>query len=94
MTVQAEIDRIAAMWTSLRAAHAAGGPFLFGRFSVADAFYAPVVWRFNTYQPTLPAAVTDYMQTMMALPAMREWAQAAAQENDFVAEDEPYRAAP
>ena len=94
LTVQADIDRISAIWTGMRARHGAAGSFLFGRFSVADAYFAPVVWRFNTYRPALAQSVTDYMQTMLALPAMREWAAAAAQEDDFVAEDEPYRARP
>jgi glutathione S-transferase len=94
LAVQADIDRISAIWTGLRGASAGRGPFLFGRFSAADAYFAPVVFRFNTYQPALAAPVAEYMATMLALPAMREWAEAAAQENDFVADDEPYRRAP
>jgi glutathione S-transferase len=89
--VQNDIDRISAMWTGLRARHMAIGPFLFGHFSIADAFYAPVVTRFNTYRPVLSEALSEYMETMRTLPAMKEWAAAAAQENEFVAQDEPYR---
>ncbi len=92
--VQNDIDRITAMWMGLRARHKASGPFLFGQFSVADAFYAPVVTRFNTYRPKLLPTVNEYMQTMLGLPAMKEWFAAAVQENDFVAFDEPYRRAP
>lgn len=94
IAVQRDIDRISAIWTGLRNANAAAGPFLFGRFSAVDAFYAPVVYRFNTYQPELSAPVRAYMQTMLALPAMQAWARAAAQENEFVLVDEPYRAPP
>jgi glutathione S-transferase len=94
VAVEKDVDRIAAIWSGLRARHAAAGPFLFGRFSVADAYYAPVVWRFVTHAPPLPAAARDYMASMQALPAMQAWAQAAAEENEFVPEDEPYRSAP
>lgn len=93
-TVQKDVERISAMWRGLRARFGADGPFLFGRFSVADAYYAPVVFRFATYRPPLPASAADYVQTMLALPAMRAWGEAAAQENEFVPEDEPYRSGP
>jgi glutathione S-transferase len=94
VAVQDDIDRISAIWTGLRARHRAAGPFLFGRFSIADAYYAPVVTRFNTYRPQLAPALDEYMQTMLALPAMKEWYAAAAQENEFVVEDEAYRRPP
>lgn len=94
IAVQRDIDRISDIWTGLRASHAADGRFLFGRFSVVDAFFAPVVFRFNTYQPKLAAPVRDYVEGMLALPAMQAWMQDAASENDFVVEDEPYRFAP
>jgi glutathione S-transferase len=94
VAVQHDIDRISAMWIGLRARHRAEGPFLFGRFSVADAYYAPVVARFNTYRPKLTPALDEYLRTMLELPAMQEWFAAAAAENDFVAADEPYRFPP
>jgi glutathione S-transferase len=93
VAVQGDIARITAIWAG-RSRFAAAGPFLFGRFSVADAYFAPVVWRFNTYRPELPAQALDYVRTMLALPAMQAWAADAARENEFIAEDEPYRAAP
>jgi glutathione S-transferase len=88
--VQKDIARIAAIWGG-RARFAAAGPFLFGRFSVADAYYAPVVWRFNSYQPALPQQALDYVRMMVALPAMQAWAGEAARENEFIDDDEPYR---
>jgi glutathione S-transferase len=91
--VQRDITRIAAIWGA-RSRFAAAGPFLFGRFSVADAYFAPVAWRFNTYQPELPAQALEYVRTLLALPAMRAWAAEAARENEFVHDDEPYRLAP
>lgn len=89
--LQHDVGRIVAMWTELRARHGARGPFLFGEFSVADAFYAPVVLRFRTYEPPLPPPVTDYMATVLALPAVKEWIEAACAEREFLPQDEPYR---
>jgi glutathione S-transferase len=94
VAVQDDIDRISAIWSGLRARHRAEGPFLFGRFGVADAYFAPVIWRFNTYRPKLAPSLDEYLRTMLELPAMKEWRAAAAQENEFVAHDEPYRRAP
>ena len=75
--VEADIARIIAIWegclANARSRHAAGGPFLFGDFSIADAMYAPVVWRFVTYAVALPAASQAWSDAMLALPAMREW---------------------
>ena len=56
------------------------GGFLFGRFSIADCMYAPVVSRFTTYGVDVPPAIRDYMARMMALPAMRDWGKAAEAE--------------
>jgi len=91
LEVRADIDRIASMWSTLRAEHAAGGPFLFGRFSAADAFYAPVVTRFDTYGVELPPVCEEYRRAVHALPAMREWIATALEERTFLAADEPYR---
>ena len=57
------------------------GPFLFGRFSAADAMFAPVVNRFHTYDISVPKTARDYMAAMMALPAWKAWiADAEAEE--------------
>ena len=66
-------------------------PVLFGRFSIADAFYAPVVTRFVTYAVPLPAPVMAYMDRVLALPAVAAWRTAALDEKTFVPFDEPYR---
>jgi glutathione S-transferase len=94
LSVQADVDRIVAIWTELRTTHAARGPFLFGAFSAADAFFAPVCSRFTTYAVPLPPACDEYRQAVLALPAMREWTEAALAEHCFLPEDEPYRRAP
>jgi glutathione S-transferase len=78
--VQADIDRIQKLWSETRARFGAGGPFLFGAFSAADAFYAPVVTRFRTYDVPLSAASSGYCETILALPAMQEWCSVAQHE--------------
>ena len=77
---EADIERIVAIWQSCRARHGGAGPFLFGTFSIADAMYAPVIWRFHTYAVEVPSAARAWMDTMRALPAMQEWRAAAATE--------------
>lgn len=80
-SVKRDIARIDAIWTGCRARYAAGGPFLFGEFSIADAMYAPVVSRFMTYGPvSLSAPAAAWANMLFALPAMREWGEGAARE--------------
>ena len=84
----ANVKRIDAMWSDARARFGAGGPFLFGKFSAADAMYAPVVSRLHTYAVDVGAAARAYMDAMMALPAWQEWEAAALKEEWVLAEDE------
>ncbi|KGD93870.1 glutathione S-transferase [Achromobacter sp. RTa] len=86
-----DISRIHAIWQDTRAEFGGGGPFLFGAFSIADAFFAPVVSRFTTYGIAAAGSVRDYMDAVLALPAMQSWMQDARAEATFVPEDEPYR---
>jgi glutathione S-transferase len=83
--VQADINRITAIWRDCRSRFGEGGPFLFGQFSIADAMYAPVVFRFQTYQPQLDEVAQAYIATMTDHPAMREWTEAAKREPWFIA---------
>ncbi|WP_431857023.1 glutathione S-transferase family protein [Azospirillum sp.] len=76
----ADIARIAAIWRDARDRFGAAGPYLFGRFSVADCLYAPVVTRFETYGVELDAVGRAYADAILALPALREWAEAARAE--------------
>lgn len=88
--VQANIDRIVALWTQARHRFGAGGPFLFGGFTACDAMYAPVVMRFKTYDVPLRGEAAKYCAAMREAPGVRAWVDAALEENEFVAEDEPY----
>ncbi len=75
-----DVRRVVTLWSECRA-RAAGGPFLFGAFSVADAMFAPVAWRFRTYDVAIDdAAARAYCDTLLALPAMKEWEAAAEAE--------------
>ena len=75
----ADAARVLAIWRECRA-RAQGGPFLFGRFSIADAMYAPVTTRFVTYGVELDDVGRAYVDAVAALPAMQAWVAAAAQE--------------
>jgi len=77
---QNEIDRILEIWRDCRKRFGAGGPFLFGRFGIADAMYAPVVTRFATYGVELAGAERDYSEAVQALPSLKDWTKAARAE--------------
>lgn len=89
--VQADLDRIVQMWSELLAQH--GGPMLFGKFTIADAYFAPVCSRITTYALPVPPPIADYIARVQALPSVRAWTEAALAEHDFVPFDEPYRTA-
>ncbi len=81
-SLESDIRRIVAIWREARERYGKGGDFLFGAFSNADAMYAPVVTRFRTYGVDLrdfgdDGAVSDYVETIFAMPAMDEWAEGA-----------------
>ena len=86
----ADVARIVAIWSDCRARFGAGGPFLFGRFSIADAMYAPIVLRFRTYEVELPPVCRAYCDAVLALPAMREWIADAERETESIAQFDMY----
>jgi glutathione S-transferase len=92
--VARDIDRIGALWTAAKTEFGRGGPYLFGSFSAADAYYAPVASRFATYDVRLSGAVKEIQQALLRAAAVQAWSTAALEETEFVAEDEPYAAAP
>ena len=77
-----QIARVIDAWSSALARFGKDGGFLFGRLSVADCMYAPVVSRFVTYGVEVPPPVAAYMERVMALPAMVDWGAAAQKEID------------
>ncbi len=79
---RAQIARIEALWTDCRRRHAGAGPFLFGRFSIADAMYAPVTTRFRTYGIALSSEAQAYREMICALPPMQKWGEQAARETE------------
>ncbi len=78
---RADIERIEAAWAAARQKFGAGGDFLFGDFSAADAMFAPVVSRLHVYDVPVDAATRAYMDRVMALPAYRDWQRGAEAEN-------------
>jgi glutathione S-transferase len=90
--VRADVARLVAMWQELLDTH--GGPMLFGEFSIADAYFAPVCMRLKTYALPLPQAIADYVQRVNALAGVKAWCGEACDEHDFLDFEEPYRLNP
>jgi len=78
--VQADVRRITALWEECRGRFGAGGPFLFGSFSVADAFYAPVVSRLRTYAIPVSGAAAAWAEALWQLPSVQRWLEGARAE--------------
>jgi glutathione S-transferase len=87
--VQADLARLVAMWSETLAA--SGGPFLFGEFGIADAYYAPVVARLRTYALPVPPTVQAYIDQAWASPGVAAWVADALAEHDYRDFEEPYR---
>ena len=90
--VRSDLQRVVSMWSGLLAEH--GGSMLFGDFSVADAYFAPVVMRLKTYALPVPAEVAAYMDRVCALPGVKAWIDGALAEKDFIDFEEPFRLHP
>lgn len=86
--VQADISRITQIWNECRKRFGRHGRFLFGFFTAADAMYAPVAFRFNTYGVSLDPVSKQYMEAMLNLPAMQDWLAAARIEPEAIPEYE------
>lgn len=82
--VQADVDRIEELWGAARHQYGAGGPFLFGAFTAADAMFAPIVNRFETYDLPRQPESRAYMAAMQALPAWQAWVAGARAEPWFI----------
>ncbi len=87
--VHADVARIVAMWSELLASHQ--GPLLFGHFTIADAYFAPVAMRLSRYALPVPKEISAYIERLSALPGVKAWVDEAIAENDFRDFEEPYR---
>jgi glutathione S-transferase len=87
--VRADVARLVAMWDGLLTQY--GGPMLFGEFSIADAYFAPVCMRLKTYALPVPPTIADYVARVCALPGVKGWIDGALAEQDFRDFEEPYR---
>jgi glutathione S-transferase len=87
--MRADLARLTQAWTEALAE--SGGPFLFGEFSLADAYFAPVVSRIKTFVLPLPPAAAAWVDRVWQTTAVQAWVADALEEKQFVAFDEPYR---
>ncbi|MBL0794021.1 MULTISPECIES: glutathione S-transferase family protein [Pseudomonas] len=78
--VKVDIERMLALWAECRAVATEPGPYLFGRVSLADAFFAPIAVRLRTYQVKLPADDQAYVETVYQWPAFKAWQKAGLEE--------------
>lgn len=90
--VRADVARLVELWGGLLEQYQ--GPMLFGEFCIADAFFAPVCMRLNTYALPLPASIAAYVTRVTALPGVQAWIKDALAEKDFLDFEEPYRVKP
>ncbi|MCX7201116.1 MAG: glutathione S-transferase family protein [Burkholderiales bacterium] len=89
--VRTDVARLVSMWSELLQAH--GGPMLFGKFCIADAYFAPVCMRLRTYALPVPPEIAAYVQRVCDLPGVQAWIEGALAEQDFRDFEEPYRVA-
>jgi len=89
--LRADVARLDAAWSD--ALKASGGPFLFGAFSAADAYFAPIAVRLSRFGLPLSEAAAAYRDALLAHPAVEDWIADSLREQDFIVEDEPYRSA-
>ena len=87
--VRADVARIVSMWSGLL--EQSKGPMLFGDFTAADAYFAPVAMRLKTYALPVPDPITAYIDRLCAMPGVKAWIDDALLENDFRDFEEPYR---
>ena len=86
--VMNDVKRLESLWAQCRKAHGKGGPFLFGKFSGADAMFAPVVTRLDSYAIPVKKETRAYMNAVMATPAFKAWLADALKEPWIVPHDE------
>ena len=87
--LRADVARLVTLWDGLLSEY--GGPMLFGEFSIADAFFAPVCMRLSNYALPVPPSIAAYVARVKALPGVKAWMDEALAEQDFLDFEEPYR---
>ncbi|MEO6625027.1 MAG: glutathione S-transferase family protein [Burkholderiaceae bacterium] len=90
--VRADVQRLVAMWSELLDEHK--GTMLFGAFTIADAYFAPVCMRLKSYALPVPPRIAAYVERVCALPGVQAWIDGALLEKDFLDFEEPYRLKP
>jgi len=75
-----DIAQMTALWREMRSQYGSGGDFLFGEWCIADAFYTPPAFRFQTYEIPLEGEAAAYAESLLAMPEVREWAEAGIAE--------------
>ena len=88
---RADLARVIALWQD--ALRDSGGPFLFGDYSIADAYFAPVLMRVRTYALPVPADIAAYIERAVASRGVSAWIREALAEQEFLQFEEPYRTA-
>jgi glutathione S-transferase len=86
--VEQDLDRIVSLWEHCKTHYGAGGEWLFGKFSIADAMYAPVVLRLHGYDVPLAGMVKQYVQHVLENAQLQEWIEAGKQEMEIIEFDE------
>lgn len=86
--LQKDIDRIKAIWTQCRALYESKGPFLFGEFTAADAMFAPVVLRFNSYGIAVGEVEAAYMDSVLSVPALQQWIKEGVAETETMPDND------
>ena len=87
--MRAHLARVVRLWQDALAA--SGGPFLFGEFSIVDAYFAPVVMRLRTYALPVPADLAAYVDHATVAKGTAAWIRGALAEREFLQFEEPYR---
>jgi glutathione S-transferase len=83
-----DIARIDDLWSGLRAGYSTNGPWLFGKFSIADCMFAPVAFRSNTYDPEISATSREYMKQILSHPNVMQWLEYAVKEPEVIERSE------
>ena len=86
--LQREISRVDSLWSSLIEKSSKSGPWLFGEFSIADCMFAPVVFRFSTYNVSVSDYSRKYMENVLANSAVQHWLEQAKNEIETIDAEE------